>query len=51
MSTSVYERNLVSTDIKAKDIVTEHWRYCDAKKDQKIFKGDNLVYVTPVSIL
>lgn len=39
----------MKTDVKWKEIVTEHMAYCEPEKDVKQFEGETLGYVTPVS--
>ncbi|NP_001087530.1 chitinase domain-containing protein 1 isoform X1 [Xenopus laevis] len=45
--TSVQSRGLVSTDVKAKDIVLEHRSYCAKKLKERHVSADVLGYVTP----
>ncbi|XP_063800832.1 chitinase domain-containing protein 1 [Pseudophryne corroboree] len=44
---SVQSRGLVTTDIKAKDIVLDHQSYCAKKVAERHVSGDVLGYVTP----
>ncbi|XP_075043956.1 chitinase domain-containing protein 1 isoform X2 [Mixophyes fleayi] len=43
----VQSRGLVTTDIKAKDIVLDHQSYCAKKMEERHVSGDVLGYVTP----
>ena len=42
-------RNLVSTEVKRKDITKEYQSYCETETNAKHFQGMVLGYVTPVS--
>lgn len=44
---NVIERDLVKTDVKYKDIVSEHGAYCENERNEKQFSGETLGYVTP----
>ena len=44
----MYSRDLVSTKVKAKDIVKEHRAFCEVERELKHFSGETLAYVTPV---
>ncbi|XP_060072967.1 chitinase domain-containing protein 1-like [Ylistrum balloti] len=46
-SKNVFDRDLVTEDIKIKDILREHKAYCDVEKEIKRFPGKTLAYVTP----
>ena len=46
---NVVARGLVQKDVKVKDIVKQHSVYCQNEKDTKMFGGETLGYVTPVS--
>ena len=46
---NVVARGLVQKDVKVKDIVKHHSVYCQNEKDTKMFGGETLGYVTPVS--
>ena len=46
---NVVARGLVQKDVKVKDIVKKHSVYCQNEKDTKMFGGETLGYVTPVS--
>ncbi|XP_073514797.1 chitinase domain-containing protein 1 isoform X2 [Phyllobates terribilis] len=43
----VQSRGLVTTDVKAKDIVLDHQSYCSKKAKERHVSGDVLGYVTP----
>ena len=43
------KRGLVSTKVKATEIVKEHQTYCDTEREIKHFAAETLAYVTPVS--
>ncbi|CAH2325368.1 chitinase domain-containing 1 isoform X1 [Pelobates cultripes] len=43
----VQSRGLVSTDVKAKDVVLEHRSYCAKKVKERHVTGDVLGYITP----
>jgi len=47
---TVEERGLVKTDVKWKEIVSEHASYCDLTRELSQFDGEVLGYVTPVSV-
>ncbi|KAM9302190.1 chitinase domain-containing protein 1 [Gastrophryne carolinensis] len=44
---TVQARGLVTTDVKAKDIVLEHKSYCARKAKERNASGDVLGYITP----
>ncbi|XP_006038659.1 chitinase domain-containing protein 1-like [Alligator sinensis] len=44
---TVQDRGLVTTDLKAKDIILEHKSYCAKKVKERHFSGDVLGYITP----
>ncbi|XP_069140401.1 chitinase domain-containing protein 1-like [Argopecten irradians] len=46
-SQNVFDRDLVTENIKIKDILKEHKAYCDVEKEIKRFPGKTLAYVTP----
>ncbi|XP_008852655.1 chitinase domain-containing protein 1 isoform X2 [Nannospalax galili] len=43
----VQDRGLVTTDVKAEDVVLEHRSYCSARARERNFAGEVLGYVTP----
>ncbi|XP_068117271.1 chitinase domain-containing protein 1 isoform X2 [Hyperolius riggenbachi] len=43
----VQDRGLVTTDVKAKDVVLDHQNYCAKKVKERHISGDVLGYVTP----
>lgn len=46
---SVFDRSLVITSAKPKDILREHKSYSVSQQEQRDFNGTVLAYVTPVS--
>ena len=44
----MFERGLVKTNIKGKDIVKQSDNYSDVEREVKQFTGTTLTYVTPV---
>ncbi|XP_021355543.1 chitinase domain-containing protein 1-like [Mizuhopecten yessoensis] len=46
-SRNVFDRDLVTENIKTKDILHEYKAYCEMEKEIKRFQGRTLAYVTP----